>query len=715
MTSTSTTGLGGARRLVLIAIAAMAAIVTALWGIAPAASAPGAPDRELRVIDYNIRAGRGLDTAVGGDLDKIAAVIRDSGAEVVTLQEVDRHFSERSGFVDQAAYLGTELGMHVAYGANLEWAPLEPGQPPRQYGTAILSRYPILESENIPLPIHGAPRPAPEDPPIPGDVSEPRGLLRAVINVRGVHTTVLTTHLQSDETSPSLESARQQRAEQVAVIMSVVAQAQANGPVILAGDLNSPEGAEELAPLYGPLQDAWLVAGDGGPGLTAYLPLPDRRIDYVFTTPDVTVGAIEVRQAQESDHLPVVVDLSLPGPGTDRGPQHKVVLFAMDGFDADYLDGRIPLPNLDRLARRGVLMSSMGVMSSMTNQSWASVATGAFPERTLNASYYLDDTGVVRGQSRANAAQTIGESLVASGHTIASVQWFMLQDRGVSYGDPDALYTQPGGTCQDRADDAVAILSGQPVDSGGTMVTAPEVPDLLAVYCSDIDSAGHATGENSPETLAALAHVDEQIGRVVEATRQAGTYQHTTFILTGDHGITTYDDVNGPQVEAAIDALGYQAEWVSTNSSPSPGTNVVLAGAGLTSIHLIGDLEGDAEALARIDAALAGVEGVGQTYDKAEQAAMRMAPQYGELVIEPEPGWAMFAEDAPFPRGRHGTTQELQVAFLLSGSGIIPGQRFPDDPRHVDIAPTIAQLLGAPIPADAQGRVLTEILVPPRR
>ena len=394
--------------------------------------------------------------------------------------------------------------------------------------------------------------------------------------------------------------------------------------------------------------------------------------------------------------------------------ENKVVLFAIDGFDADYLDGRAPLPHLRALARRGTLTTGTGVMSTVTNQSWASVATGAFPERTLNAAYYFDPAaGVARGQSRAIATQTLAETLVAAGRSVASVQWFIVQNRGVTYGDPNALYVQPGGTCEARGNDAVAIFEGRPVNSAGTPVTVPEVPDLLAMYCDDIDGAGHSTGENSPETLDALARVDAQIGRVVEATRRAGTYDRTTFVLTGDHGFTSYDNVNGTQTEAAIDALGYQAEWVSTNASPSPGTQVVLVGGGLTSIHLVGDLAGNDDALERIMTALGEVEGIGQVFDKQDQAAMRMSPAYGDLVVEPEPGWAMFAADSDLTRGRHGTTQELQVAFLLSGAGIKPGTA-PQDPRHVDIAPTISRLLGVQTPQTTQGRVLTESLRPPR-
>ncbi len=399
---------------------------------------------------------------------------------------------------------------------------------------------------------------------------------------------------------------------------------------------------------------------------------------------------------------------------TTPADERKVVFFAIDGFDADYLDGRAPLPNIQQLARRGSLTTGTSVMSTMTNQAWSSTASGAYPERTLNAAYYLDsDSGVVHGQSRSIAVETLAEALVDHGRTIASVQWFILQNRGVTYGDPDALYTQPGGDCDRRGDDAVAIIEGRPVDSDGTQVTVPEQPDLLVMYCSDIDSAGHATGENSQETLEALVRVDEQIGRVVQATRQAGTYAQTTFILAGDHGITSYDHVNGPQAEAAIDAAGYEAEWVSTGDAPSEGTQVALAGGGLTSVHLLGELADDAAALADVRQALAGVEGIGGIYDKQDQEAMRMSPAYGQLVVEPEPGWAMFAADAPDTRGRHGTTQDLDVAFMISGAGVRPN-RAPDDPRLVDVAPTIAHLLSAQPPAGSQGRVLTESLRPPR-
>ncbi len=94
--------------------AAAALLVTAgVLGAAPAAAAPGhGPDRstDLRVMSFNIHHGADGDDVL--DLERTAAVIEASGAEVISLQEVDDAWSSRSDFEDQAARLAELLDMH---------------------------------------------------------------------------------------------------------------------------------------------------------------------------------------------------------------------------------------------------------------------------------------------------------------------------------------------------------------------------------------------------------------------------------------------------------------------------------------------------------------------------------------------------------------------------------------------------------------------------
>lgn len=264
-------------------LVAAAAALAILIGAGPAAAAP--PPRGIDVATYNIHHAEGVDAVL--DLERVAREIERGGAEVIGLQEVDRHWGERSSFEDQAAWLGERLGMHVVYGANLDLAPLTPGAPRRQYGTAILSELPILSSRNtlLPRPRNG----------------EQRGLLEAVIDVGGVHVRFATTHLQHNSAEERLA-----QSERIAELL-----AGAREPTILTGDLNALPSAPELAPLWPVLEDAWTLAGRG-PGPTYPAEAPDRRIDYVLVSPGVRVRSALVLPSPASDHLQVVARVLVP-------------------------------------------------------------------------------------------------------------------------------------------------------------------------------------------------------------------------------------------------------------------------------------------------------------------------------------------------------------------------------------------------------------------
>lgn len=281
-------GRRSAGRLVLAA-ACLAASVVALATPVEAGGAHGArrwrPERSLRVATFNIHHGAGLDDVV--DLERIARVVEGTGAEVIGLQEVDRHWSERSSFVDQANWLSRRLGMRVVFGANLDQDPLAPGAPRRQYGTAILSRHRIRDWRNTLLP-----RP---------EGGEQRGLLEARIAVRGSDVRVFNTHLQ--------HTSQVERLAQVDVIRSVLARTRES--VVVLGDLNATPDTPEIAAITEDLADAWVEAGEGD-GYTYDAATPHARIDYVLTSTDVVARAAAVVSTDASDHLPVVVDLALP-------------------------------------------------------------------------------------------------------------------------------------------------------------------------------------------------------------------------------------------------------------------------------------------------------------------------------------------------------------------------------------------------------------------
>jgi endonuclease/exonuclease/phosphatase family metal-dependent hydrolase len=258
------------RLLILLAVLASATLALAT----PAAATPA---RTMTVLSFNIHHGAGEDGVF--DLDRVADEIRRTHADVIGLQEVDRHYGERSEWTDQPAELAERLGMHVVYGANLDLEPPAAGQPRRQYGTAILSRYPIQSWQNTPLP-KGKP------------AEEQRGLLTAVVNVRGVKVRVMNTHLQHDSADSRLLQAK-------VVADAVVASKE---PIVLTGDLNAIPAAPEITTITEHLRD-------GGNAFTYPAPVPTARIDYVLT--DGLPLFSKVLPTEASDHRPVLTALAV--------------------------------------------------------------------------------------------------------------------------------------------------------------------------------------------------------------------------------------------------------------------------------------------------------------------------------------------------------------------------------------------------------------------
>lgn len=383
-----------------------------------------------------------------------------------------------------------------------------------------------------------------------------------------------------------------------------------------------------------------------------------------------------------------------------------VVLVGWDGFDPKYLS-TTATPNLSALAKRGRLTEATGTFPTISNPSWTSVATGAWPEVHGNVAYSFDrTTNAAVGQTRVMNAESIAEAVDNAGGTFASVNWYIVQNHGAVYGDPKHLYIQAPGDCTARTDAALDLIAHRPVKSGSTTVTVDAMPDMLALYCDDLDALGHAEGAESPNMPAKLASLDTQLGRLIQGIKDAGVYDDTTFLLTGDHGMRTFTHGFGQSVLDALTNAGYHPQFLNPGQSPAAGTDLVMTVGGVANVYLLGTRRTAAD-VAKVQAALAGVPHVRHVYDHAELTALHGGAALGDLVAEPEVGWSFSVGDPDHPSGYHGLIDVIHPGFLIAGKNIRPNAR-PDDPRLIDIAPTISALLGIRAPAQAQGRVLTE-------
>ena len=240
----------------------------------------------LRVMSYNIRSGN-------GDLAGTVQAIRASAPDLVALQEVDVHWADRSKFVDQATALGEQLRMQVRFARIYQFAGAQPQDPPREFGVALLSRFPVIDWTNHTISRLSTQETNPVPAPLPG-------FLEARVDVKGTSVRVFNTHLD-------YRSDPRVRQQQVAEMLAFIGDASV--PTLLFGDLNAPPDAPEIQPLLERLHDAW--PSSAGPGLTDPADEPRKRIDYVLTSKHFSVLSASVPVTLASDHRPVVADLVL--------------------------------------------------------------------------------------------------------------------------------------------------------------------------------------------------------------------------------------------------------------------------------------------------------------------------------------------------------------------------------------------------------------------
>ena len=266
----------GARALLALALC-LAACATG--------SAGAESERELRVLVLNMHAGkdaRGVD-----NLERVAALVRETGADIVLLQEVDVR-TQRSGGVDQPAVLASLTGHSAAFGRTLDY---QGGL----YGIAVLSRWPIVRDTMLQLPVTPPQGRA-------GGSYEPRGALVATVEPPGGRVTVINTHLDASRDE-------QYRLQELATLIAEAHRRLGEpGSLLVGGDFNAQPESEVIRRVReSGWADAWVQCGGGGPGFTFPADSAVRRIDYLFLVNSAVCTGTRVVGQGVSDHLGLLV------------------------------------------------------------------------------------------------------------------------------------------------------------------------------------------------------------------------------------------------------------------------------------------------------------------------------------------------------------------------------------------------------------------------
>jgi len=244
-------------------------------------------DRRLRLLSFNIQVGNSTQgyrhyltrswqhvlphKGRAGNLERIGDLLGDF--DLVALQEADGG-SHRSGYINQVKYLAQQGEFPYWYQQlNRNLGRLA------QHSNGLLSRL----------------RPAViEDHPLPGPAG--RGAILVRFGEGPDALVVVIMHLALGTKT---------RTRQLAYIRELIGGYQHQ---VLMGDMNTH--ANDLLHTS-PLRDLGLLA----PQMEATFPSwrPQRCLDHILLSPSLTLERVQVLDQPISDHLPVAVDIRLPG------------------------------------------------------------------------------------------------------------------------------------------------------------------------------------------------------------------------------------------------------------------------------------------------------------------------------------------------------------------------------------------------------------------
>ena len=385
------------------------------------------------------------------------------------------------------------------------------------------------------------------------------------------------------------------------------------------------------------------------------------------------------------------------GPNTaEQQAKPYVILVSLDGFRYDY--PRIyDSPNLDALGARGASAPEgmIPAYPSITFPNHYTIVTGLYPEHHgIVANAFYDP---VRKQVYSyKDEQTVTDGTWYGGTPL----WVLAEQQGMRA----ACFFWPGSEAdvqgvrptyymkydtkfpnRARVEQVLAWLQSPP----------ERRPHFITLYFSDVDSAGHAHGPDSPEVAAAVREVDDEVGRLVAGVAKLNL--RVDVIVVADHGMAKVegDWINLGEffdtrlLEKSVESSMYPRSEAAAEKvfaalhGKSDKFKVYRNGSVPAGLHFDGNLrEGDPVVVA--------------------------TGPYLLRVNAPPAGAADAMHLAGPPAGMHGydTTDmpEMKAIFFAAGPDIRRGEKVAPF-EDVNLYPWIARILGLDISHLQTGKV----------
>ena len=419
------------------------------------------------------------------------------------------------------------------------------------------------------------------------------------------------------------------------------------------------------------------------------------------------------------------------------------VVISYDAFSKDNWALASSQPNLSKLLAKGVATTNLKtVFPSLTYVIHSSYVTGAYPNKhgvyhNNPLQPFVEEKDQDWHWFRKDIQMpTIYEAARANGLTTASILWPVTGKAKIDFNIPEMKAVRGEnqvlkilkssskwftlqmemkygklrqGIDQPYLDDFITAVTVDTIKS--------KKPNLLLVHLIDLDDSKHLGGTKGNHIDEVTLRMDRRIGDIVDAVHEAGIYDETTFIIVGDHSQL---DV---KYKLYLNKLFYENGLIFQENGQWCWRAYVQSAGGAAYVHIQPeDVEAEKLAIALLADAME-TKGVliSNIYDREqvedfhaympETALYMLDAEEGyafedavdeELVVDLQARQKVYATHGYSPNKPNYTSN-----LLIAGPKVLKNSQI-DDVSVVDIAPTIAHILGLPFQAP-DGKVLKNV------
>lgn len=245
-------------------------------------------------------------------------------------------------------------------------------------------------------------------------------------------------------------------------------------------------------------------------------------------------------------------------------------------------------------------------------------------------------------------------------------------------------------------------------------------PDLTFIHLVDMDSQRHAYGVKSVEADQAFIRQDKRVKAIIEATKEAGTYEQTVFVVLGDH----YQIDVSKMIRLNHEFVNHGWQEEGKQSTTKRGWEVYAKSCdGSTYIYCQQDSLVTPKEIREVIESVEGVEVVYTTEEVVSQGGASNCT----FMVEAKKGYyfndesvgptieEVAGKDIGLPnryKAVHGFSpkkKNYQTTIMFKGPGIKRGHVV-DAARLIDEGPTFAKILDlTQFPKAVDGKVIMDI------